>query len=80
MTRQNCAARQYSDQMQCGPCGLTWDMNDDDDPPPCAPDDPKATGRAALQAMRRIVEGRRDDVACRGEGGGLPDNKGFRYR
>lgn len=29
-----CAARQYSDQMQCAACRLTWDTNDTD-PPPC---------------------------------------------
>ena len=29
-----CQARQYSDQMMCGACGLTWDMNDPD-PPIC---------------------------------------------
>ena len=30
----NCKARQYSDQMLCGACGLAWDVNDDD-PPEC---------------------------------------------
>lgn len=29
-----CEARQYSDQMQCGRCGLAWDMNDPE-PPEC---------------------------------------------
>ena len=29
-----CVARQYSDQMQCGPCGLAWDVNDPE-PPQC---------------------------------------------
>lgn len=29
-----CLARQYSDQMHCPGCGITWDMNDDC-PPPC---------------------------------------------
>lgn len=29
-----CRSRRYSDQMQCGPCGLTWDVNDPD-PPKC---------------------------------------------
>lgn len=33
--RTGCEARQYSDQMHCGRCGLQWDMNDDD-PPECA--------------------------------------------
>lgn len=30
----NCKARQYSDQMMCGYCGLQWDVNDPD-PPLC---------------------------------------------
>ena len=33
----DCAAKQYSDQMVCKKCGLTWDMNDYD-PPKCKPD------------------------------------------
>lgn len=32
-----CKARQYSDQMQCGLCGLAWDVNDPE-PPECKPD------------------------------------------
>lgn len=31
---KDCGARRYSDQMQCGKCGLAWDVNDDD-PPEC---------------------------------------------
>lgn len=27
-----CKARQYSDQMICGACGLAWDTNDPDRP------------------------------------------------
>lgn len=30
----NCKARQYSDQMHCGYCGLQWDVNDPE-PPKC---------------------------------------------
>jgi len=30
--RPGCEARQYSDQMQCGRCGLAWDVNDPDEP------------------------------------------------
>lgn len=30
-----CRAVQYSDQMHCPDCDLTWDMNDPE-PPPCA--------------------------------------------
>ena len=32
--RAGCTARQYSDQMQCGQCGLCWDVNDPG-PPAC---------------------------------------------
>lgn len=32
--KRKCAARQYSDQMQCAKCGITWDTNDID-PPKC---------------------------------------------
>lgn len=33
---KGCKAIQYSDQMQCGACGLVWDVNDPD-PPECNP-------------------------------------------
>ncbi len=33
---QNCKAKQYSDQVVCKECDLTWDMNDPC-PPNCAP-------------------------------------------
>lgn len=39
-TRTGCEAIQYSDQMQCGRCGLAWDTNDPD-PPACAATPPK---------------------------------------
>lgn len=39
-----CQAQQYSDQMQCGRCGLTWDMNDPD-PPKCSPVERRLTVR-----------------------------------
>jgi hypothetical protein len=32
---RTCQARRYSDQMHCGRCGLTWDINDPE-PPTCA--------------------------------------------
>jgi hypothetical protein len=32
-----CKAKQYSDQMQCDACGLSWDMNDPE-PPKCRQD------------------------------------------
>ena len=31
---RTCQARQYSDQMVCGPCRLSWDTNDPE-PPVC---------------------------------------------
>lgn len=31
-----CEAQQYSDEMKCGRCGLTWDANDRD-APDCLP-------------------------------------------
>lgn len=34
MPKNNCLARQYSDQMACDACGLVWDMNDPE-PPTC---------------------------------------------
>lgn len=34
--RSGCKARQYSDEMQCGKCGLAWDVNDPE-PPECRP-------------------------------------------
>lgn len=36
--RDPCHARQYSDQMHCGRCGLQWDVNDPD-PPACLTDE-----------------------------------------
>lgn len=50
---KNCKARQYSDQMQCGACGLAWDVNDPE-PPECRPQDPKpATGRETLDRLKK---------------------------
>lgn len=34
MTIKPCQARQYSDQMICGKCGVQWDV-DDPEPPVC---------------------------------------------
>jgi hypothetical protein len=39
-TAHQCQARQYSDQMCCGKCGLEWDVNDPE-PPACKPEDTK---------------------------------------
>lgn len=35
--RRECHARQYGDQMCCGKCALTWDVNDPE-PPECGHD------------------------------------------
>jgi hypothetical protein len=43
MTAHTCRARQYNDQMICGPCGLSWDIND-----PLPPKCPKHRGRLPL--------------------------------
>lgn len=37
-----CKARQFSDEMICGECGLTWDVNDPE-PPLCPAERPKET-------------------------------------
>lgn len=50
---KNCSARQYSDQMQCSRCGLTWDVNDPDPPQCLRPEDRrKAIGNAALKKLK----------------------------
>lgn len=54
--RPGCQARQHSDQMLCGPCGLAWDVGDPE-PPACRqrasdahadPDAPRVTDHVAL--------------------------------
>lgn len=57
-----CKAIQYSDQMQCGTCGLAWDVNDPE-PPACKPirrvkqsswkDQDKKRGR---EVLKRLLE------------------------
>ena len=44
-----CQARQINDEIQCGACGLQWDVNDPE-PPPC--------GRSveAVKAVRERLE------------------------
>lgn len=44
-----CKARQYSDEMQCGRCGLCWDVND--------PDPPKCLDNPAPVRMHGVVGG-----------------------
>jgi ribosomal protein S27AE len=41
-----CQARQHSDQMLCGRCGLGWDVNDPD-PPACSPTERRLAPRRA---------------------------------
>lgn len=61
-TKQSgCYARQYSDQMQCGKCGLAWDVNDPE-PPRCQPikqpswaEQDKKRGREVLARLRGQV-------------------------
>lgn len=55
-TRVGCQARQYSDQMCCGRCGLAWDVNDDD-PPECRTDEEiEAEYRRCAAEQDRIEE------------------------
>lgn len=57
----NCKARQYNDQMQCGRCGLAWDVNDPE-PPACRPDhkpnwheQDRKRGREVLARLRATL-------------------------
>ena len=46
-----CQARQYGDQMCCGKCGLTWDVNDPE-PPECRKEgEGRRAYLAAVKAM-----------------------------
>jgi len=54
-----CKARQYSDEMHCGRCGLVWDVNDPE-PPTCATDQQlKESGRLPGAYKQKKREGRR---------------------
>lgn len=37
MTTQPCKAKRYNDTVECGRCGLQWDINDPE-PPKCLTD------------------------------------------
>ncbi len=52
-----CKAKQYSDQMLCGRCGLAWDVNDID-PPECRTKEWYEKQRAELEVkkMKEILE------------------------
>jgi len=43
--RTSCQARQFSDQMMCGRCGLQWDVKDPE-PPRC----PLESGRSVTRS------------------------------
>lgn len=43
-----CKARQYSDTMTCGPCGLQWDVND--------PEPPQCLNRRTVQPVRVLSD------------------------
>lgn len=49
-----CKARQYSDQMYCGECGLTWDVSDPE-PPECNTPHQRAD-RARIKALEEIAQ------------------------
>jgi len=51
-----CEARQYSDQMCCGRCGLVWDMNDPE-PPDCLTDRQisERKAREAIETMKEVL-------------------------
>lgn len=54
MRKTGCKARQESDQMCCGQCGLAWDVNDPE-PPKCR--DRKWHDRQrGFAALKRIKE------------------------
>ena len=50
--KKTCEAKQYSDQMYCGKCGFTWDMNDPD-PPKCLSS--KQIGERALSEIKADI-------------------------
>lgn len=50
-----CQARQYSDQMQCHACGLTWDTNDPD-PPQCRQGKKGLTAAEARYEVTKLLK------------------------
>lgn len=59
--RNGCGAKRYSDQMQCGKCGLAWDVNDPE-PPACRPikqpnwhEQDRKRGREVLARLRAML-------------------------
>lgn len=53
---KGCSAKQFSDQMVCSTCELTWDVNDPE-PPVCNPLRVLEVGRAAIRQIRASLEG-----------------------
>lgn len=54
--RNGCQAIQYGDQMQCGRCGLSYDVNDED-PPECKqPAAGRQRGREVLDKLRDSLQ------------------------
>lgn len=54
--RTGCEAVQYSDQMQCARCGLSYDVNDPD-PPDCQRPVPRTVHKtASVGPTTRIVD------------------------
>ena len=51
-----CVARQYSDQMQCARCGLTWDVNDPE-PPECGLARKPETGYVKFKTLVKKLKG-----------------------
>ena len=55
-TDHQCQARQYSDQMCCGKCGLAWDVNDPE-PPKCKRhDDTKPKAAPVMATIYRVYQ------------------------
>jgi len=61
-----CQARQHSDQMLCGRCGLAWDVSDPS-PPQCSPRPapvplgrPKRVPAAFRKTTARFIDANRD--------------------
>lgn len=55
--KNNCLARQMSDQMICDACGLVWDVNDPE-PPTCGKVDRRTKKVKALLSEPQNVPGR----------------------
>jgi hypothetical protein len=52
--RNDCFARQYSDQMICSACGLIWDLNDPE-PPACGKIDKRTKKIKKLKVLEPIT-------------------------